>query len=147
MKLRPLSRWEQIWVLASLLWVAAVSFYASRQHDRDVQHLAFWADSIEWLINADPMVPISAKEMRAKVGDEAFIAAAASAYPKVELRQTLRRYEEDMARRARSEHPVLAFVLWMLVPPVLLYALGLGAARLGLLPERLREPGRPPLQA
>jgi hypothetical protein len=129
------------------LWVAAVSFYASRQHDRDVQRLAFWADSIEWLINADPMVPISAKEMRAKVGDEAFIAAAASAYPKVELRQTLRRYEEDMARRARSEHPVLAFLLWMLVPPVLLYALGLGAARLGLLPERLREPGRPPLQA
>ena len=114
--------WKQVWLLVSLVWVATAAFYASHVHDVEAQRLHLWADAIEGVINGDPMVAVSAKELRSKVGDEEFIGAAAAAYPQVDLRSVMRRYQQDMADHPPHEHLVATFALWALVPPL---ALGL----------------------
>lgn len=122
MKIKSLS-WESVWVVTAVAWVAAVAFYAFREHQAVTERLRFWADSIEWIINADPMVEVSAKELRAKLGDEKFIAVAETAYPKVNLRATMRRYEAEVASQPLFEHAAMVLVLWALVPPLLAYGL------------------------
>ena len=116
--------WESLWVVASVVWVAAVALYGFREHQATVERLRFWADSIEWIINADPMVEVSAKELRGKLGDEQFIAVAETAYPKVNLGTAMRRYETEMAAQPRYPHPAVLFVFWALIPPVSVYAIG-----------------------
>lgn len=125
MRLKHLKGWANLWAQASLAWVAGVTLYAISQHQIEVQRLNFWADSIEWIINANPGVPVSAKELRSKLGDEKFIAAAPAAYPRADLRETMRHYYQESTTRERNEHPVAAFVLWVLIPPALLYAFGI----------------------
>ena len=125
MRLRHLTDWKNFWLLASLLWVAGATLYGFWQHNTEAQRLSHWADTIEWIINADANVPVSAKELRSKLGDEQFIAAAAAAYPRVDLRDAIRRYERDRVNRPRYENPVVAFVSWALIPPALLYGLGI----------------------
>src|SRR5689334_12924186 len=112
-------------MVASLVWVAAAAFYASSLHDRDVQRLKRWADTIEADINADPMVRMNAQQLRARVGDEAFIAAAARAYPHIDLRQTMHSYHQDMAAHPLSRNPLATFAIWGLVPPLVLFIAGL----------------------
>jgi len=112
--------WKQVWLLVSLVWVASAAFYASHVHDVEMQRVHLWADAIEGVINGDPMVAVSAKELRGKVGDEAFIGAAATAYPQVDLRGVMRRYQQDMADHPPHEHLVATFALWALVPPLAL---------------------------
>ncbi len=114
-----------LWVLASLTWVVGLGVGTFWSHEAEREWLNYWADSIEWVVNADPTVPVSAKQVRAKLGDEAFIAAAPSLYPQVNLQETLRRYEADKANRPPHEHVNASFVLWALVPPVGLYGLGI----------------------
>ena len=123
-------------MLASLIWVAAVAFYASREHDRDMLRLNLWADAVEGIIDGHPMLPVSAKGLRAKLGDERFIAEAAHAYPQVDLRETLRRYGEDIAGHPFHKHPLGAFATRGLIPPGVLYLLGALADWLGTLRRR-----------
>jgi hypothetical protein len=130
MKRERLKSWESFWIVAAVLWVAAVALYAIWTRGIEVERLRFWADSIEWTINADPMVEVSAKELRASLGDEQFIATAPAAYPRVNLKETMQRYEADLARRPRGMHDGLTFIAWALVPPTLLYLLTLLAMRL-----------------
>src|ERR1051325_6716236 len=123
MRLKHLNGWEGFWVQATLVWVAGVALSFFWQHKLEAQRLGYWAESIEWIINADPSVPASAKELRATLGNEKFIAVAPVAYPRVDLREIMRRYESDRANRTRYERPVVAFVLWALTPPALVYVL------------------------
>jgi hypothetical protein len=125
MAVERLNAWKSFCVVASVMWIAAVAFFAIWHEGMETDRLRFWADSVEWTINADPLVRMNAAELRYKLGDEQFIAAAADSYPDVDLRDTLRRYEVERASHPRYEHPAIAFVLWALVPPALLYALGL----------------------
>jgi hypothetical protein len=118
--------WNTFCIVASAVWVATVAFYAIWQHGSEAERLRFWADSIEWSINSDPNVEGNAKELRTRLGDERFIAQAAAAYPRIDLRETLRRYEADRASRPRYRHDALAFALSAVVPPSILYLLGLG---------------------
>ncbi len=127
MKLKRLYNSEGFWFVVSM-WMAAVALYAIWHEATEVDRLRLWADSIEWSINADPLTKKNATELRAKLGDEKFIGAAQAAYPDVDLRDTMRRYESDRASRPRYEHPVLTFALWALLPPVLLCAGGLAIA-------------------
>ena len=126
---RPQIR-ESYWVVVSL-WVAAVALYAIWHEGTEVDRLRFWADSIEWVINADPLVQKNATELRSKLGDEKFIAVAPTVYPDVDLRETLQRYEADRASHPRYEHPIAVFALWTAIPPSLLLAvvLALGWSR------------------
>jgi len=124
-RLNHLKGWKNFSVLASLVWVAGAAHYGLWQHNTEAQRLSHWADTVEWVINADASVPVSAKELRSKLGDEQFIVAAAAAYPRVDLRETIRRYERDRVNRPRYEHPVVALVSWALIPPALLYGLGM----------------------
>ncbi len=110
---------------ASLVWVLAAALYVSSENDRQVERLGRWAAAIEAVINADPMVRISAKDLRAQLGDEEFIAAAPHAYPNVDLRETMRGYEQEMARHPINKDLVSTFLLWALIPPLVLYGVGL----------------------
>jgi hypothetical protein len=129
MKLERLKSWESFWIVAAVLWVAAVALYAIWTHGIEVERLRFWADSVEWTINADPTVQVSAKELRASLGDERFIAAAPATYPRVNLKEAMQRYEADLARRPHRMHDAMSIVAWALVPPALLYLLALLAMR------------------
>jgi hypothetical protein len=128
MRLERLNGWQSLCLVASMVWVAAVALYAIWRHGSDVERLRYWADSIEWSINADPMIEASAKQLRARLGDERFITAAAAAYPRVALRETLQRYEAEEARRPREKYDAVSLVFWSLLPPGLLHAAGLIAA-------------------
>jgi hypothetical protein len=123
MKLKRLHNSEGFWFLVSM-WIAAVALYAIWHEATEVDRLRLWADSVEWSINADPLTKKNATELRAKLGDEKFLAAAAAAYPDVDLRDTLHRYESERASRPRYEHPILTFAFWALIPPAFLYAGG-----------------------
>ena len=133
---RPRVR-EGYWVAVSL-WVAAVALFAIWHEGTEVDRLRFWADSVEWAINADPLVSKNATELRSKLGDEKFIAEAPAAYPEVDLHETLERYEADRASRSRFDHPLIAFAFWALIPPALLYVAGVitGWIRARPLPSR-----------
>ena len=120
---RPKIR-EGYWVAVSL-WVAAVALYAIWHEGTEVDRLRFWADSIEWAINADPLVRKNATELRSKLGDEQFIAAAPTVYPDVDLHETLERYQADRAVHQRFDRPLIAFAFWAVVPPMFFYGLGL----------------------
>ena len=120
MKRKRLYNSEGFWFLVSI-WMAAVALFAIWHEATEVDRLRVWADSIEWSINADPLTKNNAMELRAKLGDEKFIAAAQAAYPWVDLRDTMRRYARDRASRPRFEHPELTFVLWALIPPAFFY--------------------------
>lgn len=109
----------------SLIWVLAAALYVSSENDRQVERLGRWAAAIEAVINADPMIRSSAKDLRAQLGDEEFIAAAPHAYPNVDLRETMQGYEQDIARHPIHKDLVSLFLLWALVPPLVLYGLGL----------------------
>lgn len=122
--------WESLRVVASLAWIAAVALYAAWQHDKQTERLRYWADSVEWTIDADPTVQTNAVELRTRLGDEKFIAAAAAAYPRVDLRDTLQRCQIDLARHPLRRQNAFILVLWSLAPPALLYFLGFAAARL-----------------
>ena len=137
MRFKHLSGWESFWLQAALVWVAGVALSFFWQHRMEAQRLNFWAESIEWIINADPSVPVSAKELRGKLGNEKFIEVAALAYPRVDLREILRRYESDRGTRTRYERPVVAFVLWALTPPASLYVFGMLVSAIA---SRLRRP-------
>lgn len=102
--------------------MAGVAYIALWQYQTQDDRVRYWADSIEGTINGDPMVPKSAKELRSKVGDEAFIAAAPAAYPQVDLREMTRRYEADMAKRPRFD--LRSAVAFALLPPLVLYIFG-----------------------
>jgi hypothetical protein len=122
MRGKGFGRWEVLWIVASVAWIAGVGLFALKQHQLAADRLRFWADSVEWIINADPMVPISAKELRGQLGDEKFITEAPKAYPKVNLQEIVRRYEADRAAHASSyASPGVPFVLAALLPPVLAY--------------------------
>ena len=125
-----LGAWNTFCIVASAVWVAAVAFYAIWQHGSEAERLRFWADSVEWSINSDPNVEGNAKELRIQLGDEEFVARAAAAYPRIDLRETLRRYEADRASRPRYRHDALTLVLSAVVPPGMLYLLGLAALTL-----------------
>lgn len=122
--------WESLRVVASLAWIVAVALYAAWQHDKQTERLRYCADSIEWTIDADPTVETNAVELRARLGDEKFIAAAAAAYPRVDLRDTLQRCRIDMERHPLRKQNAFVLALWSLTPPALLYFLGFAAARL-----------------
>jgi len=125
MPVERLNAWKSFCFVAAVMWVAAVAFFAIWHEGTETDRLRFWADTVEWSINADPLVTKNAAELRAKLGDEQFIAAAADSYPDVDLRETLHRYETERAGHPRYEHPLLAIVLWALLPPFMLYAVGL----------------------
>ena len=125
MRLERLRSWETVWIVASVVWVAAVALYAIWNHGMEVERLRFWADTVEWTINADPMVEVSAKELRASLGDEQFIATAPAAYPRVNLKEAMQRYEADAVRHPRRKADAISFVAWALVPPALLYLLAM----------------------
>ena len=127
---RP-SGWNTFCIVVSAVWIAAVAFYAIWRHASDMERLRFWADSVEWSINADPMLDVSAKELRAKLGDEQFIAQAAAAYPRVDLRETLQRVEADQAKHPHRRYNGLKLFLWALAPPFALYLLGFATLSLG----------------
>ena len=122
--------WESLRVVASLVWIAAVGLYAAWQHDKQIERLRYWADSVEWTIDADPTVETSAVELRTRLGDEKFIAAAPAAYPRVDLRDTLQRCRVDMAKHPLHRQNAFMLVLWSLGPPAFLYFVGFAAARL-----------------
>lgn len=122
--------WESLRVVASLAWIAAVALYAAWQHDQQTERLHYWADSVEWTIDADPTVQTNAVQLRTRLGDEKFIAAAAAAYPQVDLRDTLQRCRIDMARHPLRRQNALILALWALAPPALLYFLAFAAVRL-----------------
>jgi hypothetical protein len=131
-------RWEVLWIVASVAWVAGVGLFALQQYQLAAERLRFWADSVEWLINADPMVPVSAKELRGQIGDEKFIAEAPKAYPKGNVQEMVRRYEADRAAHPSGyARPGVPFVLAALVPPLVIY--GLLAAVNFLLASRARR--------
>ena len=140
MGLRRSSRWETLWILATLIWIVALGVDTFKSHQAEAEWLNYWADSFEWVINADPMVPVSAKEVRAMLGDEKFIASAARLYPKVNLQETLRRYESAKLTRPYHEHVGRWFVLWALVPPLVLYGVGIVVGWVVALGARLVRP-------
>lgn len=118
--------WRESWLVATIIWLSLVMFAVLWQYQSAEDRLRIWADAIEGTINGDPMVPISAKILRTRLGDEAFIVAAQGAYPQVDLRPILLRYEADTATRwhFRFRQTIeLAFV-----PPALLYLLGVTVA-------------------
>lgn len=109
-----------------MVWISGVAYVALWQYQTQDDRLRYWADSIEGTINGDPMVPRSAKELRSKIGDEAFIAAAPAAYPQVDLRDMMRRYRADMGRHRRFDFRGAAALA--LLPPLVLYVIGLALA-------------------
>lgn len=119
MKLRL---WHNAWLVTSVVWISGAAYIALWQYQTQDDRVRYWADSIEGTINGDPMIPKSAKELRSKVGDEQFIAAAPAAYPQVDLRDMMRRYEADMARRPRFN--LRRAVALALLPPLVLYIFG-----------------------
>ncbi len=122
-----LGLWQNAWLATSILWITAVAYVALWQYQTQDDRVRYWADSIEGTINGDPMVPRSAKELRARLGDEKFIAAAPAAYPQVDLRALMRRYEADMATRRHFDFRLsLALAL---LPPLLLYVFGVAYIR------------------
>ncbi len=130
-------------MVGSLIWVLAAALYVSSENDRQVERLGRWAAAIEAIINADPMVRISAKDLRAQLGDEQFIAAAPHAYPNVDLRDTMREYEQDMSRHPIHKDLVSTFLLWALLPPLALYILGVLADAIARLLRRRRSTPSP----
>jgi hypothetical protein len=88
-------------------------------------------------------VRLSAKELRAKLGDEQFIAAAPAAYPHVDLRETMRGYQQEVARHPIQEHLVGTFLFWALVPPLVLYGVGVVAEVIAALLRRRRSTTNP----
>src|SRR5690349_13732604 len=129
--------WRPIWMVASLVWIVAVALYASKENDRQAERLNRWAAAVEAVINADPMVRTSAKELRTKLGDEQFIAAAPAAYPQVDLRETLRGYTDEMSRHPVHKHLLATLATWALGPPLCAY--GLGVLAEGLIPVLRRR--------
>lgn len=127
----------------SLVWVLAAALYLSSEHDRQVERLGRWATAVEAVINADPMVRLSAKDLRAKLGDEEFIAAAPKAYPNIDFRDTLKRYEREMAEHPVRRDPIATFLLWAVVPPIVLYVLGMLAEAIAALLRRRRSTPQP----
>lgn len=137
--MEELRSWRPVWLAACLIWVLAVALYVSGENDRQVERLGRWAAAIESVINADPAVRLSAKELRAKLGDEEFIAAAPAAYPHVDLRETMRGYQQEVARHPIHEDLLGAFLLWALAPPLVLYGLGVVAEAIAALLRRRRS--------
>jgi hypothetical protein len=107
--------------VAGVVWTAVVAFYAIWHNGTYSERLHFWADVIEWSVNGDPTTEVNVKQRRYALGDEQFIATAATAYPKFDLRDTLRRYEQDRTAHDRFRYGGIALLLGWLVPPCLLY--------------------------
>ena len=141
--MRHASPWRHVWMAGSLVWILVAALYLSSEHDRQVERLGRWAAAVEAVINADPMVRLSAKELRAKLGDEDFIAAAPKAYPNIDFRDTLKRYEREMAQHPVRRSLIATFLLWALVPPLVLYALGLLVDAIAFLLRRRRSTTHP----
>jgi hypothetical protein len=135
--------WRKFCAIASVVWVAGVAFFAIWHEGTEADRLRFWADAIEMAINSDPFTTRNATELRSKLGDEQFIAAAPLAYPDVDLRDTLLRYAAERSGRSRVVHPTVELIVWAIVPPALLYALGLLFSSLPALWKRWLAKGSP----
>jgi hypothetical protein len=144
MRVEQLNAWKRFCIVATVLWVAGMAFFAIWHEGTESDRLRFWADAIEMAINSDPTITRNATELRSKLGDEQFIAAAPLQYPEVDLRDTLLRYEAERAGRSRLLHPTLELIFWMLIPPLVLYALGLLVSSMPTVLRRFRA-GRSPI--
>jgi hypothetical protein len=138
-----LRAWKKFCAVATVIWIAGAAFFAIWHEGTEADRLRFWADAIEMAINSDPTITRNATALRSKLGDEQFIAAAPLAYPEVDLRETLLRYAADRAGRSRIVHPTVELILWALIPPPLLYALGLLFSQLPGVLKRWLAKGSP----
>lgn len=118
-----LNSWQNVWLVVCVAWIAGVAYISLWHYQTLDDRQRYWADAIEGTINGDPMIPRSAKELRSRLGDQKFIAAAQAAYPQVDLRDMMRRYDAEMANR--SDFTLLDAVALALIPPSLLYLFGL----------------------
>lgn len=115
--------WRSVWFSVSLAWVVGVAVDAHNRAELAEERLRLWADQVEYLINADPMVETSAKKLRSEVGDEQFIVEAPKAYPNVNLAPVVQRYDAEKAASGGSEEIRAGRVIALaLAPPATAYA-------------------------
>jgi hypothetical protein len=134
MALRRLNGWQRLWVIATVLWVIGQALYWPQHFPTDASNLKFWADSMAFHIKYEKYPNLSdeaaavkaASDMRAKLGDEQFIEYIAANFRTDSVASTTKLYRSNQIGWWKHQADFVLFVaLFALVPPALLYGLGL----------------------